>query len=145
MDRAQVDFYLLNDDDARAVYRTACRLAEKAYEQGHRVVVRTPDTAATAQVDEMLWTFSDRSFVPHCVWPGEPALVEATPVLVSSAAGPDTHRGVLINLTTSVPEDGAVFERVLEIVAADDESKRLARTRWRTYRESGFEPRSHNL
>jgi len=145
MAQAQVDFYLLSEGDARAVYRTACRLAEKAYEQGHRVVVRTADTASTAQVDELLWTFSDRSFVPHCVWPGEPALVDASPVLIANTASPPTHRGVLINLTAAVPDDGPAFERVLEIVAADDESKRLARTRWRTYRDAGLEPKTHNL
>jgi len=141
----QVDFYLLSDTDARAVYRTTCRLAEKAYEQGHRVVVRTPDAASTAQIDELLWTFSDRSFVPHCVWPGEPSLVDASPVLISSAAGPDTHRGVLINLSAEMPGDGPTFERVLEIVPADEDSKRLARTRWRTYRDAGIEPKTHNL
>lgn len=145
MTGAQVDFYLLSEPDARAPFRTACRLAEKAYEQGHRVLVRTADAAATAQLDEMLWTFSDRSFVPHCVWPAEPELVAATPVLVSSSAGPDTHRDVLINLGADAPPDRADYARVLEIVAADDDAKRLARARWRTYRESGLDPRSHNL
>ena len=143
--RAQVDFYLLSDTDARAAVRAACRLAEKAYEQGLRVQVRTADAAATAQVDELLWTFSDRSFVPHCVYPGDAALVGESPVLISSAAGPDTHRGVLINLSPAMPNDGAAFERVLEIVPADEDSKKLARTRWRTYRDAGMEPKSHNL
>ena len=141
----QIDFYLLSETDARAAQRTACRLAEKAYEQGLRVQLRTADTATTAQLDELLWTFSDRSFVPHCIWPGDPELVKETPVLISSSAGPETHRGVLINLSASVPDDGRAFERVLEIVAADDAAKRLARGRWRTYRDSGLEPRSHTL
>jgi DNA polymerase-3 subunit chi len=141
----QVDFYLLTETDSRSAQRTACRLAEKACEQGHRVQVRTADAAATAQLDDLLWTFSDRSFVPHCVWPGDPELVAATPVLISASAGPETHRGVLINLAPGVPDDGRAFGRVLEIVAADDDSKRLARARWRTYREYGLDPRSHNL
>src|SRR4029453_18545168 len=60
----KVDFYLLSDTEPRARLRTACRLAEKAYEQGLRVTVRTGGAAETAEIDELLWSFSDRSFVP---------------------------------------------------------------------------------
>ena len=141
----QVDFYLLSDSEPRAALKTACRLAEKACDQGLKVVVRTDSSAATAQFDDLLWTFSDRSFVPHCIWPGDPQLVAATPVLVANSSGPDTHRGVLINLAPRAPDDGTVFERVLEIVAADDAAKQLARSRWRSYRDAGLEPKSHTL
>jgi DNA polymerase-3 subunit chi len=141
----QVDFYLLSDSESRAALKTACRLAEKAFDQGLKVVVRTDSSAAAAQLDDLLWTFSDRSFVPHCVWPGDPSLVAETPVLVASSSGPETHRDVLINLASRAAEDGAAFGRVLEIVAADDDAKQLARTRWRSYREAGLEPKSHNL
>jgi DNA polymerase-3 subunit chi len=141
----QVDFYLLSDREPRAMLKTACRLAEKAFDQGFRVVLRTDSSAATAQLDDLLWTFSDSSFVPHCVWPGDPALVAETAVLVASSSGPGTHRDVLINLAPRAPEDGAAFGRVLEIVAADEDAKHLARTRWRQYRDAGLEPRSHTL
>jgi len=141
----KVDFYLLSDSEPRAALKTACRLAEKAYDQGLKVVVRTDSSAATAQFDDLLWTFSDRSFVPHCIWPGDPALVAATPVLVANSSGPDTHRDVLINLAPRAADDGGAFERVLEIVAADDAAKQLARTRWRSYRDAGLEPKSHTL
>jgi DNA polymerase-3 subunit chi len=141
----QVDFYLLGDAEPRAALKTACRLAEKACDQGLKVVMRTDSSAATAQLDDLLWTFSDRSFVPHCIWPGDPALVAASPVLVASSSGPDTHRDVLINLSPRAPDDGAAFDRVLEVVAADEEAKQLARARWRRYRDAGLEPKSHNL
>jgi DNA polymerase-3 subunit chi len=141
----QVDFYLLGDTEPRAALKTACRLAEKACDQGFKVVMRTDSSASTAQLDDLLWTFSDRSFVPHCIWPGDPALVAASPVLVASSSGPDTHRDVLINLAPRAADDGTAFDRVLEIVAADEEAKQLARARWRTYREAGLEPKSHNL
>jgi DNA polymerase-3 subunit chi len=141
----QVDFYLLSDSEPRAALKTACRLAEKAFDQGFKVVLRTDSSAATAQLDDLLWTFSDSSFVPHCVWPGDPALVAETAVLVASSSGPATHRDVLINLAPRAPEDGAAFGRVLEIVAADEDAKKLARGRWRSYRDAGLDPKSHTL
>ena len=34
-----VDFYLLNQDNTQAVLMFACRLVEKAYQQGHQVLL----------------------------------------------------------------------------------------------------------
>lgn len=141
----KVDFYLLADTEPRARLRTACRLAEKAFEQGLKVVVRTSGAAQTAELDELLWTFHDRSFVPHSVWPGDSDLAAETPVLIGSGELPESHRDVLVNLCEDAPSRFEDYVRVLEVVGADDASKALARSRWRRYREGGVSPESHNL
>jgi DNA polymerase-3 subunit chi len=141
----QVDFYVMGAADPRARLTTACRLAEKAYEQGLRVAVRTSSPSETAEVDELMWTFSDRSFVPHAVWPAEPAVAEATPVLLASGALPDSHRGALINLAAELPAEPARFARICEVVGGDEDSKKRARLRWRAYREAGLTPEMHEL
>jgi DNA polymerase-3 subunit chi len=143
--RTQVDFYVLGKPDHRTRLVTACRLAEKAYDQGLRVAVRTSSPSETAEVDDLMWTFSDRSFVPHAVWPAEPALAAATPVLIASGALPDSHRDVLVNLADDLPAAPAHYGRVCEVVGADDDAKRRARFRWRGYRDAGLEPASHAL
>ncbi|MGL6224841.1 MAG: DNA polymerase III subunit chi, partial [Steroidobacteraceae bacterium] len=96
MPAPRIDFYTLSEPDRRARLVAACRLAEKACDQGLRVAVRTGSAAETAELDELLWTFADRSFVPHGVWPTDPETAGATPVLVGSSALPATHRDVLI-------------------------------------------------
>jgi len=141
----KIDFYLLREAEPRARLRTACRLVEKAYEQGLRVALRTADAKETAELDELLWTFSDRSFVPHCVWPADPALASETPVVIGSGALPESHRDVLVNLGDEAPPGFEGYSRVLEIVGADEGAKTLARNRWRRYREHGANPESHNL
>jgi DNA polymerase-3 subunit chi len=141
----KVDFYLLATPDARARLTTACRLAEKAFDQGLRVAVRTSGPAESAEVDELMWTFSDRSFVPHGLLPADPAFIAATPVLIASGALPESHRDVLINLAAEVPADFASYARVCEIVGGDEDAKRGARTRWRGYKTAGIEPHSHEL
>lgn len=140
-----VDFYLLGAADARARLLTACRLAEKAFDQGLRVAVHTASPSETAELDELMWTFSDRSFVPHAVWPAEPVVAEHTPVLISGGATPQSHRDVLVNLAAEAPGDFEAFGRVCEIVAPDEPAKRAARARWRRYRDAGLDARSHNL
>ena len=141
----KVDFYLLSDTEPRARLRTACRLAEKAYEQGHTVALRTSGAAQTAELDELLWTFSDRSFVPHSVWPGDAEVAAETPVLIGSGALPSTHRDVLVNLGDDTPPDVETYARVLEVVGADEDARALARSRWRRYRDVGASPESHKL
>lgn len=141
----KVDFYLLGAPDPRARLATACRLAEKAFDQGLRVAMRTANPAETVELDDLLWTFSDRSFVPHAVWPADPTLAEQTPVLIATGALPESHRDVLINLGAEPPADALGFGRICEIVGADEVAKRQARVRWRSYRAAGLSPESHNL
>jgi DNA polymerase-3 subunit chi len=141
----KVDFYTLGEPDRRARLVTACRLAEKAYDQGLRVAVRTGSAAETAEFDELLWTFSDRSFVPHVVWPTEPDVVAATPVVVGSSSLPASHRDVLINLAPDAPADFSAYARICEVVGGDEDAKKAGRHRWRTYRDAGCAPEAHPL
>jgi len=141
----KVDFYVLSAADRRSRLTTVCRLVEKAFEQGLRVAVRTSAPAETVEVDELLWTFSDRSFVPHGVWPAEPDFAAATPVLITSGALPESHRDVLVNLGADVPAEFATFSRVCEVVAGDEDAKHQARLRWRSYKDAGLAPENHNL
>jgi len=141
----QVVFYLLGAADPRARLTTACRIAEKACGQGLRVAVRTASPSETAELDDLMWTFSDRSFVPHAVWPAEPAVADETPVLLASGALPASHRDVLINLAADAPVEPSAFGRICEIVGADPDSKQRARLRWRGYREAGLSPASHDV
>jgi DNA polymerase-3 subunit chi len=141
----QVDFYLLGAADPRARLTTACRLAEKACDQGLRVAVRTASPSETAELDELMWTFSDRSFVPHAVWPAEPAVANHTPVLIASGALPDSHRDVLINLAADSPADPGHFARICEVVGAGEDDRRRARLRWRGYGDAGLAPAKHDL
>ena len=141
----KVDFYLIGAADPRARLTAACRIAEKAYEQGLRVAVRTASPSETAEVDELMWTFSDRSFVPHAVWPAEPAVAEHTPVLIASGALPESHSDLLINLASEAPSDPARFGRICDVVGGDEDAKRRARLRWRAYGSAGLAPVKHDL
>lgn len=139
---ARVDFYLLSEAGDLARWRCACRLAEKAAELGHRVFIRTGSPSESAKLDELLWTYSEKVFLPHEVAP-EPThpLVK---VIIHDEASP-TACDVLINV--SVQPVGALpaVERIAEVVDADEAAKRAARERYRFYREQGCALETHNL
>ena len=139
----RVDFYLLGkDSDRREVF--ACRLAEKAYRLGHRVYLLAPDLPSATELDELLWTFSQGSFVPHALLDSGAAATEH-PVLVGHAEPPDDFNDVLITLAVEVPSWFNRFERVAELVGTDDPEKARARDRFRCYRERGAAPETHSL
>ncbi len=146
MGATKVDFYTLGEPDRRARLVTACRLAEKAYEQGLRVAVRTASAAETAEFDELLWTFC-RPQLRAARASGRPSRTwsAATPVLVGSASLPATHRDVLINLAPDAPADFSAYARICEVVGGDEDAKKAGRLRWRTYRDAGCAPEAHPL
>jgi DNA polymerase III subunit chi len=134
-----VDFYVLDGDDERARWRFACRQIEQAYLDGKRVLVCLDDDSQLASFDELLWTFGDRSFVPH-----EPLSAtadwESTPVHLGTPAAAAAGLGLIVNLAGTVPAAVAGCERVLEIIDADPERREAGRQRYRKYRDLGLKP-----
>jgi len=139
----RVDFYVLPGDRPEERARLACRLAEKAYARGHRIYIHAPDEAATAMLDDLLWTFRQGSFLPHGRI-GE-ADEDSTPILIGHDAEPTRHTDVLINYAHEVPLFFGRFERVAELVDQQPQYLALARERYRFYRERGYELNSHRL
>jgi DNA polymerase-3 subunit chi len=132
----RVDFYILEEADAGARRRLACRLAEKAFAQSSRVLMLT--------ADDLLWTFRDRSFVPHEL--ATPGRASTVPVLIGtpeSAAGASAD--ILINVSDRMPEDCARYARIVEAVDGEPARRQAGRDRYRAYRERGLPLESHNI
>lgn len=138
----RVDFYLLPDSETGGRDGWVCRLVEKAWRQGHRVYVRTGSEAETQRLDNLLWTFRQGSFVPHQTHPGADP---ETPILVGHGPAPDGFRDVLVNLGAEVPEDYPEFQRVAEVIDADEARRAAGRVRFRHYRDAGYPLETHKL
>jgi DNA polymerase III subunit chi len=138
----RVDFYVLQEASASARLKLACRLAEKAYLAAQSALVWHNDPVELKTFDELLWTFTDGSFVPHdslTVGAEEPH----TPVLLSSGAGPSREVDILINLSTELPPWLAKTHRVAEIIDGDEGRRRAGRVRFKAYRDMGIQPATY--
>jgi DNA polymerase III subunit chi len=139
-----VTFHVLSDPAPDAALRHACRIAERAVNEGKRVFVRVTDNAQAKRIDDLLWTFGDRSFLPHeLASPGAPSH-DRVRILIGGDAPPD-FRELLINLGADLPSDTNSLHSIAELVPADDERKRAARARFKSYRDAGVEPVTHNV
>jgi DNA polymerase-3 subunit chi len=141
----RVDFYVLSEGEGDARLHFACRLAEKATDQGMRVYIQTDSLGEAQRLDELLWTFTDRSFLPHEIATDASPAHPKVMVLLGPGDAPPAYRQVLVNLTTHLPVDLDAFERIAEIVDVDPERKRLSREKYKQYRERGCALETHNL
>jgi len=143
VDAPRVTFYVLTgtSDRARLVY--ACRLVEKAYLHDHRVRVHCDSPDEARGLDALLWTFSDRSFVPHEL--ALPGSRPDSPVVISAGDDEALPADLLVNLGREVPASYARYGRVVEVLDGDAESRRAGRERFRSYRGQGIEPETHDV
>ncbi|HJQ63104.1 MAG TPA: DNA polymerase III subunit chi [Burkholderiales bacterium] len=135
----QIDFYTHVEDKLR----TACRLAAKAYSADLRVMVSCTDADIASRFDRMLWTTPAIGFIPHCM--ASDRLAPETPVVIDYLGTEPAHDQVLLNLKTEWPPLFSRFQRLIEIVSTEDEDRRLARERFKFYRDRGYEIRTHDL
>ena len=141
----RVDFYVLKSAAAQQRWAFACRLTEKAYLKDLKIVI-VNDTLADAQaLDELLWTFNERSFVPHKVCLDDQSLDPATPVhlVLESAAIPAAD--LLVNLAPRLPMQLQRYQRIAEIIDADEERRRLGRERFKAYRDLKLPLETHQI
>lgn len=140
----QVDFYVTEDTDGDSRLRLACRVTEKAYLAGHRVLVWCSEPAQLARFDELLWTFADHSFVPHESLAAADAAPTA-PVVLSAGIEPAQAPEVLLNLDAGVPALALRAARVVEFIDGNPALRTAGRERFRRYRDQGITPNTHKI
>ncbi|MGQ0656148.1 MAG: DNA polymerase III subunit chi [Betaproteobacteria bacterium] len=135
----QIDFYF-NAGDRLQV---ACRLAGKALAQGKRMLIYASDPELLSRIDKLLWTWPAVGFVPHCRL--DDPLAPDTPVLLAGDERTPERPEVLLNLAAGCPPHFASFERLLEVVPADEPEREAGRERYRFYKRRGYRIAHHDL
>lgn len=143
----KVDFYLLagNGQNAREVM--ACKLIDKIYQLNHKVYVHTDSPQDASRIDEMLWTLKPGNFIPHDIISDKRNTEESAkaPVIIGHEKSAPQIHDVLINLTHEVPLFFSQFKRVAEFVDAEDSHRSLGRTRFKFYKDRGYELDTHEI
>lgn len=139
----RIDFYILENSDPSGRLRLACRLIEKAYKNKHRVYINAENETQAKQLDELLWTYREDSFLPHNLYGDGPEL--APPIQIGYLVTPEKHRDILLNLSKTIPDFYQQFARVLEIVSTDADIQNAARENYKQYRTQGHDINTHKL
>jgi DNA polymerase III subunit chi len=150
----RVDFYVLKSSTAKQRWTFACRLTEKAYLRDLKVVLLSESDADAEALDELLWTFNERAFVPHELRKGAPATGGAAsaagaarpaPVLLTQDPDSIEAADLLVNLSDRLPARLERFARIAEIMDGDAERRTKGRERFKAYRDMKLPVETHQL
>jgi DNA polymerase-3 subunit chi len=112
-------------------------LLEKVLARGDRAVVMAGSDERVAALDTALWTYDDRSFLPHGT--ARDGHAEDQPVWLTTSEENPNGAKVLI-LTDGATASLTNWMLVLEIFDGNsDDTVAAARGRWKAYKEAGHE------
>ncbi len=138
----RADFYLIAKDRFKTEpMRLVCELARKAYEANLWTLVLARDAEQAEALDEMLWDMGDDAYLPHQIAGDEED--ELTPILIATPDIDASLRPLVINLRDAAVEGS--FDRVLEVVPADDSAREPLRARWTQYKARGMDVTKHDM
>lgn len=133
----RIDFYHLQKNSVEQVLP---KLLEKAYVSGNKVLVKIGNEARVEFLNTVLWTYEDKSFLPH--GSGRDGNAELQPIWLT--AGEDNPNGAtmlfLVDGARIDIEKLQDFSRVFNLFdGGSDESLAQARDFWKQIKTSGGE------
>jgi DNA polymerase III subunit chi len=138
----RADFYLIQKERFREEpLLLVCELARKAHDANLWTLVLVRDEEQAQRLDELLWEFDENAYIPHQIAGDDED--ELAPVLIATPDSDTPLRPVVINLRDA-PVAGS-FERVLEVVPADDSARGPLRERWKQYQARGLDLKKHDM
>lgn len=143
----RVDFYILAHSEAEQRLLFACRLVEKAFKNGHKTLLICNNAEQAKQLDELLWSYKESSFIPHQLLDSNDAQSDC-PVEISLQTLADPyreHHDILINLSDSLLNGFSRFERCMEIVVQQQETLAATRKNYKFYKERGYPLHQHDM
>ena len=131
---AEIGFYHLQRS---RLEQALPRLLEKIIALDHRVVVLAGSPERVESLNEELWTYDDRSWLPHGTRSDGPAA--AQPIYLTAAEENPNQADVLVCVDGMEAADVDRYERVVDMFDGRDEGALTgARERWRRFRDRGM-------
>lgn len=137
----KVGFYVIQATEPGKRLEVATRLADKAFQRGHRIFINAVDEQQARSLDELLWSFRPSSFMPHGLHGQE----HSDTIAIGWGQEPNNHNDLLINLQLDIPPFFSRFSRVAEVVTQDPASLEALRASWKFYQSRGYELEKHDL
>jgi DNA polymerase-3 subunit chi len=141
-DKPRIDFYKLGSQNRTSINRFCCLLADKVVKTGNPVFIRTANEAETRLLDDIMWTFSDSSFVPHAIL-GDAEDPDAAVIIGHDDAA--TTGYLLINLSDELPGNPDNYQRIAEIINDAPQTLQRGRARYAAYKKQAYPLHYHEI
>lgn len=132
---AEVGFYHLL---STPLERALPKLLERARARGYPIVVRAGSAERVAELDSVLWTYEEASFLPHGT--ARDGRAAAQPIWLTERDENPNRATMLVLLDGLEAADLSAFARCADIFDGGDErAVESARGRWRRASEAGHD------
>ncbi len=116
--------------------RALPKLIERAWTQGHRILVRAGSAERVHHLDALLWTYEEASFLPHGSIRDSNAA--AQPIWLTHDNENPNHASMLVLVDGVEADDLGGFARCADLFDGNDaDAVNAARGRWRRARQAG--------
>jgi len=113
-----------------------CKLVEKGFKQKIQpIYIQTKNQQQAIQLDKLLWTFKQDSFIPHTIV-GASGL-DSTPVQIGWNENQFHTAAAIVNLSEENPISYLESKKLHEIIDDDEVKKNKARERLKNYKSEG--------
>lgn len=121
-----------------------CKLVEKGFKQKIQpIYIQTKNQQQAEQLDKLLWTFKQDSFIPHTIV-GNSGL-DSTPVQIGWNENQFHTAAAIVNLSEEIPISYLESKKIHEIIDDDEVKKNKARERWKNYKSEGCHLGVHQI
>ncbi len=145
----RIDFYILPDSELHARYLFACKLIQKTFKMGHKIVLLCDNEKTLNTMDELLWQFCEHSFLPHKTFSDDQADDLSSNILLITNNDMDRlehhYHDLLINLSGPIHPCFSRFERVSEIVIQEPQVLLDTRANYQFYAERNYPLNRHDM
>ena len=141
----EIAFYLHDQYDTSAQLDLACRLLQKISQRKLTAYVYTSDEETAALLDTELWVFLPQSFIPHSLYPQAEEGQPTAAIRIGHAPPPADATNLLLNMTTAIPPNYERFNKICELIPANESLVKLGRERYTTYQEQGHTLQHHRI
>lgn len=118
-----IEFYILTEDAPLERLQLVDELIDKSMRAGRSVHIHTSSATSRQTLIERY-----RDYLPD----------EAVGLSICHTTEPADHMQVLVNLAPEVPHFFSRFEKTLEIIDSDQQTRLLGRERYQYYRHRGY-------
>ena len=131
-------FYIIKESEK--LNQAICQVIKHFYKNKYNILVNTQDDNQIEDLDSLLWTFEQISFIPHLT---DKDLGLPAPILLcNKVALPKTFYlspfKVLFNLNQDIPNDCEDFEKIIEFVLPEESQKTISREHYLFYKNNNF-------
>lgn len=139
----RADFYLIQSPRFKEQpLRLVCELVRKAHGASLPTLILARSGEQAEALDDMLWDMGEDAYIPHQI-AGLDEDEDEADVLIAPPESDPALRALVINLRDAAVADG--FERVLEVVPADESARGPLRERWKQYQARGLALNKHDM